>query len=153
MKLNIHKTQLITLVFLSASLLLAACQKNPVLIESHEQTPSEVVMEWIKVYGVDMDKASELTTLNFRDGKTKEIWASEYYKLLKSAKYKHLGGKVIEEKIEGDRAVVVLQAEIDTIAGSAKQKEFYLMRRINGQWLIDDIIVKEEEVEELKEEV
>ena len=153
MKLNIHRIQIIALVFLSAFLLFAGCQKNPVLIESHEQTPSEVVMEWIKVYGVDMDRASELTTLNFRDGKTKEIWASEYYKLLQSAKYKHLGGKVIEEKIEGDRAVVVLQAEIDTVAGSAKQKEFYLMRRINGQWLIDDIIVKEEEVEELKEEV
>jgi hypothetical protein len=153
MKLDIRKTQLIPLFFLSASLLLAGCQKNPVSIESREQTPSEVVMEWIKIYGVDMDKASELTTIEFRDGKTKQVWASEYYKFLKSAKYKHLGGKVIEEKIEGDKAVVVLQAEIDTVAGSAKQKEFYLMKRINGQWLIDDIIVKEEEVEELKEEI
>jgi hypothetical protein len=153
MKRNIHKTQLIALVFLSASFLFIGCQKNPVLIESHEQTPSEVVTDWIKVYGVDMDKASELTTLEFREGKAKQVWASEYYKALKSAKYKHLGGKVIEEKIEGDKAVVVLQAEIDTVAGSAKQKEFYLMRRINGEWLIDDIIVKEEEVEELKEKV
>ncbi len=72
---------------------------------------------------------------------------------LKSAKYKHLGGKVIEEKMQGDKAVVVLQAEIDTVAGSAKQKEFYLIKRINGKCLIDDIIVKEEELEELKEEL
>jgi hypothetical protein len=153
MKLNMHKTQLIALVFLSASLLFIGCQKNPVLIESHKQTPSEVVTEWTKVYGIDMDKASELTTLEFREGKAKKDWASEYFKLLKSAKYKHLGGKVIEEKIEGDKAVVVLQAEIDTVAGSAKQKEFYLMKRIHSQWLIDDIIVKEEEVEGLKEEI
>ena len=153
MKLDIHKTQILVLVILSAFLLFTGCQKNSVLVENRQETPSEVVMEWIEVYGVDLDKASELTTLEFRDGKTKEVWASEYYKFLKSAKYKHLGGKVIEEKIEGDKAVVVLQAEIDTVAGSAKQKEFYLMKRINGQWLIDDIIVKEEEVEELKEEV
>ena len=153
MNLNIYRTQIIALVFLSTSFLFTGCQKNPLSIESREHTPSEVVMEWIKVYGVDMYKASELTTLNFRDGKAKQAWAAEYYRLLQSAKYKHLGGEIIEEKIQGDKAVVVLQAKIDTIAGSAKQKEFYLMKRINGQWLIDDIIVKEEEVEGLKEEI
>ena len=43
---------------------------------------------------------------------------------------------------------MVLNARICTIVVSAKQKEIYELRKVNGSWLIDDITVKEEKIEE-----
>jgi hypothetical protein len=116
--------------------------------QAQERSPKDVVLLWTEVYGIDFDRASDLTTLNFREGKTKKDWAAQASKILKAAKYRHLGGKVIAEKIEGIQALIILDASIDTIAGGAKQKELYELQSVDGHWLINDIIVKEEEVEE-----
>jgi len=43
---------------------------------------------------------------------------------------------------------VVLDARIYTIVGSARQKEIYELKKIDGIWLINGIAVKDEEVEE-----
>lgn len=51
--------------------------------------------EWIEVYGVDQVRASELTTLRLRDGRSKEVWAEENSVPLKQIGYKHLGGVVL----------------------------------------------------------
>ena len=48
---------------------------------------------------------------------------------------------------------MVLDARIYTIVGSAKQKELYELIKIEGKWLINDIIMKEEESEDLKENI
>ena len=44
--------------------------------------------------------------------------------------------------------MVVLDARIYTIVGSAKQKGLYELKKINGKCLINDMAVKEEEIEE-----
>ncbi len=149
---KIYKSIPLALIFtfFFACFLLVGCSKHYEVREPQEKTPGKVVIKWTKVYGIDMDIAAELTTLEFREGKPKRVWASETYRVFKSVGYKHLGGEIIEEKIEGDKALVILQGKISTIAGGAKQKEFYLLKKVDGEWLIHDIKVKEEEVEEGK---
>lgn len=75
---------------------------------AQEESLRAVVLRWTEVDGVDFDRASDLTTLEFREGKTKKEWAEKIARIMKSATYKHLGGKVIGEKIVGDRAMFVL---------------------------------------------
>jgi hypothetical protein len=118
------------------------------LAYAEEISPRGVVLQWTKIYGVDYYQAADLTTLEFRKGKSKEEWADQIGEILGSVKYKHLGGKVIEETISGDNAAVVLDARIYTIVGSAKQKEIYELKKIDGIWLINNIAVKEEEIED-----
>ena len=137
----------ITLIFITS------CSNHYTSLDSVENSPRITVIEWTRVYGIDLDRAAELTTIDFRDGKPKQVWAKEIWDTMEPIKYKHLGGTVIKEVIEREEALVILQSEIDTIAGGAKQKEFYRMKRIDGKWLIDDIKVKEEESKEPTQEL
>ena len=124
---------------------------------AQEYSPQDIVKEWIKVYGVDQAKASELTTLRLRDGRTKEAWAEETSIPLKQIGYKHLGGKVLAETKNRGRTemAVALRSIIDSIVGKSEQTEIYRLVLEDGKWLIDEVIVKDEvnleELEELKE--
>ena len=116
--------------------------------------PQNIVKEWIEVYGVDQSKASELTTLGLRDGRTKKDWAEETSIPLKQVGYKHLGGKVISDTIKRGKAEagVALRSTIDSIVGRSEQTEIYILVLENGKWLIDEVVVKYEvEVEESEE--
>ncbi len=115
---------------------------------ARENPPLAVVKKWIRVYGVDQDRASELTTLRFREGKVKKTWADETRRILKKIGYKHLGGEFLGEEIKGIEARVVLRTTIETIAGRSKQKEVYLLFLVNDKWLIDNIVIGEEEIRE-----
>jgi len=108
--------------------------------------PKEVVLKWVIVYGqqLDLDRAADLTTINFRKGKAKKDWAADYTDALRQLEYEHWGGEVVYEKIEDDTAVIVLQAKIMTAVGGTFQKELYQLKWIDGKWLIDKLIVQEE---------
>ncbi len=45
------------------------------LVKAEANSPQAVFLQPIQVYGKDCDRASDLTTLEFRDGKTKKDWA------------------------------------------------------------------------------
>ena len=45
------------------------------------------------------------------------------------------------EEVTGNRAVVTLKAYLSTTIGDQVQKERYTLRRIDGQWLIDEMKV------------
>lgn len=62
------------------------------IAKADENSPRAVVLQWTKVYGVDYYQAADLTTQEFRKGKSKEEWASQIGERLGSVKYKHLGG-------------------------------------------------------------
>ncbi len=49
--------------------------------------------------------------------------------------------EVLLEEITGNQAVVMLKAYLSTTIGDQVQRERYRLRRINGQWLIDDVTV------------
>lgn len=118
---------------------------------AQEKQPRDVVIEWTRTYAVDMNQAAELTTSELRAGEPKEAWADEKGRILQSIGYKHLGGKVMEERTEGDKALVILQAEIETQVGKTKQREFYFLKKIEGKWLIHLIQIQEEVAEEPEE--
>ena len=123
-------------------------------LHAEEHSPQDIVKEWIKYYGVDQSKASELTTLRLRDGRTKEVWAEETSIPLKQIGYKHLGGKVLAETKKKGRTevAVALRSTIDSIAGKSEQTEIYILVLKDGKWLIDEVIVRDEvELEELEE--
>jgi hypothetical protein len=121
-------------------------------LSAQDHSPQDTVKQWIKVYGVDQVKASELTASRFREGKSKKAWAKESYKQLKKTKYKHLGGRVLNETIKGFQATVTLRSKIETIAGIKEQTEVYTLFILFEKWLISEIIVKDEvEIEELEE--
>lgn len=110
-------------------------------------SPKEVVLKWVIVYGqnLDLDRAANLTTLNFRNDQSEEDWAFRYSNILRQIKYEHLGGEIIDELTKEDKSLIVLQAKIMTAAGGMKQKELYHLIKVDGLWLIDEITIKEEE--------
>lgn len=60
--------------------------------------------------------------------------------------YKHLGGKIIGDTIKRVKteAAVALKSTIDTIVGKTEQTEIYILVLEDGEWLIDEIIVRDE---------
>ena len=120
----------------------------PLSAKAH--SPQDTVKEWIKVYGVDQVKASEHTTLRLRDGRTKQAWAVETSIPLKQLGYKHLEGKVLGDTMRRGKteAGVALRSTIDSIVGKSEQTEIYILVLEDGKWLIDEIIVKDEKIEE-----
>src|SRR5713226_5664460 len=64
-------------------------------------SPERVIKEWAKVYGVDMNKAAEFTTEKFREGKPKDLWASEMSEKLKHIEYKAIQGKMAKHVLGG----------------------------------------------------
>ncbi len=55
-----------------------ACTKNYELKKPDDTSPKATVIEWTKQYGVDLDRASELTTLEFREGKPRRFGQQIY---------------------------------------------------------------------------
>jgi hypothetical protein len=119
-------------------------------IPSHAQSnsPMDTVNEWISVYGVDQDRASELTTLKFREGIPKKIWADETFRILKKGGYKHIEDKFLGISVRDMSSMIVIESTIETIAGITKQKEIYILNIENGDWLIEDIVVEEKQTKE-----
>jgi hypothetical protein len=133
-----------TLLFLPIVLLLFL--QLPLHAES--SSPMDIVNEWMSVYGIDQDRASELTTLKFREGIPKKTWADETFRILKKGGYKHVDDKFLGISVRETSALVVIESTIETVMGKTKQKEFYLLNMENNEWLIEDILVEEEETKE-----
>ncbi len=130
------------LVFMSFGVLTNS-QEN--VYNVYNVSPTDIVKKWIEIYGRDFDEASELTTLSFRNGITKKDWASKISKIMESIEYEHLGGKVVAEITKKDKSINILQSKIKTIVGGSYQKEVYELHNIEGKWLINEIVVKEED--------
>ena len=106
-----------------------------------ESSPSQVVEQWIAVYPKNLDTAATLTTTKMRNDLTPERWIHQFKAILANLGLEYLDGQVLSEDITGNRAVVTLKAYLSTTIGDQVQNEQYTLRRINGQWLIDDLTV------------
>ncbi len=104
-------------------------------------TPTQVVQHWLTVYPKDLNTAATLTTPNMRNDLTPERWIRHSKAALVNLGLEYLDGQVLSEEITGNRAVVTLKAYLSTTIGEQVQRERYTLRRINGQWLIDDVKV------------
>ena len=54
---------------------------------------------------------------------------------------------MITSKLKDDRAVVIVEAKIKAAAVEATQKQIYYLVRVREQWLIDELIVTDEEAD------
>ena len=94
-----------------------------------------------------MDEIADYTTARFRDNKPKSVWVVETWKTLKEIQFERLNSSVIHSRVKDDKAVVVLEAQIKTAAGGARQKEIYYLVKEGERWLIDELVVTDEEVD------
>ncbi len=106
-----------------------------------ESSPSQVVEQWIAVYPKDLNTAVTLTTPKMRNDLTPASWVRTQKAPLANLQLRYLGGEILSEDVSSKEAVVVLTAHISTVIGQQVQRERYTLRRINGQWLIDDVKV------------
>ncbi len=106
-----------------------------------ENSPSQIVQHWLTVYPKDLNTAVTLTTATLRDGLSPESWVRNRQAILANLGLEYLDGQVLSEEITGNRAVVTLKVYLSTTIGDQVQRERYTLRRINGQWLIDEMKV------------
>jgi len=110
--------------------------------------PIEVVKLFFQTYGTPrMDEIGPYTTAKFRDDKQMSVWVAETWKALKQMEYEKLEFKVLESKITDKNALIAVQAKIKTVAGEVDQKEIYSLILENNRWLIDDLVVTDEEID------
>ncbi len=113
-----------------------------------EKLPIDVVKLFSENYGgPDMDELATFTTANFRDNKAKSVWVVDTWRALKKIEYKKFNGKIVDSKVKGDKAVVIIESRISTAAGDATQKEIYYLVKSGEKWLINDLVVTDEEVD------
>ncbi|KPJ65304.1 MAG: hypothetical protein AMJ45_05230 [Syntrophobacter sp. DG_60] len=123
-------------------------------ISQHLKSPKKIVAIFDQVYGTsEMSSIASYTTGNFRDAKPKEVWVIDTWKVLKRLEYKRLNSKFIDSKIEGNKAIVVLQTQIHATGGKVDQKEVFYLIKQDGTWKIDELVVTDEELEERKEKI
>jgi hypothetical protein len=116
--------------------------------DTPSKNPIEVVNLFFETYGTSrMDEIGPYTTSKFRDHKPKSVWVGETWKALKQMEYEKLEFKVLDSKITDKNALVAVQAKIKTVAGEAEQREIYHLILENNRWLIDDLVVTDEEID------
>ena len=110
--------------------------------------PIEVVNLFFETYGTpQMDEIGPYTTAKFRDDKPMSVWVAETWKALKQMEYEKLEIKILDSKIKDKNAFVAVQAKIKTMAGEVDQKEIYSLILENNRWLIDDLVVTDEDID------
>ncbi len=113
-----------------------------------QSSPLEVVQLFDKCYGGPlMDEIADYTTPGFRDNKPKSVWVVDTWNTLKDIQYERLNSSVIGSQVKGDKAVVILEAKIKAVAGEVTHKEIFYLVKQGGRWLIDELIVTEEEID------
>ena len=94
-----------------------------------------------------MDEIADCTTPQFRDNKPKSVWVVDTWKTLKDIQYERLNSSVIESKVKGDKAIIIVEAKIKTAAAEATQKQIYYLVKVGERWLIDELVVTDEEID------
>ena len=130
------------------SLLIAFLLINSGICQANEKSPLEVVKLFDKAYGGPlMDQIADYTTPRFRDNKPKSVWVVDTWKTLKEIKYEKLNCSVLDARVKDDRAVVITEGKIKTVVGETTQKEIYYLVKKGERWLIDELIVTDEEID------
>ena len=134
---NIFRTTPLLLAFLLITS--STCYAQP-------KSPLEVVQLFDKAYGGPlMDEIADYTTPKFRDNKPKSVWVVDTWKTLRKIGFQRLNCSVIHTKVKGDKAVVVTETKIKTVAGETTQKDIFYLIKQGERWLIDELIVTDED--------
>jgi len=118
------------------------------IVYAQPQTPLEIVELFHKCYAkACMDEVADYTTPRFRDNKPKSVWVVDTWKALHKMNYKKLTSTLLDSKVKGQRAVVIVTVKISTVGGDANQKEIFYLVKDGERWLIDELVVTDEEVD------
>ena len=130
------------------SLLIAFLLISSSICYAQPKSPIEVVKLFDKCYGRPcMDEIANYTTPKFRDNKPKSVWVVDTWKTLKEIKYEKLNSSVIDTKVKDDKAIVVTETKIKTVVGETTQKDIFYLIKQGERWLIDELIVTDEEID------
>jgi len=128
------------------SLLIALFLINLKISYAQHKSPLEVVKLFDKAYGGPcMDEIADYTTPKFRDNKPKSVWVVDTWKTLRKIKFQRLNYSVINTKLKGNKAIVILEATIKTVVGETTQKEIFYLVKEGKRWLIDELIITDED--------
>lgn len=126
--------------------LLSACFSF--LGRDNQKMPRDIVYIFMSTYGTpSISQLAHYTTPYFRNYKPEEVWVIETWEILRGLGYRHLMGKILEEKIKDNTAIIITSSSIETIAGETLQKEIYCFIKTSEGWRLDDLLVEEETVE------
>ncbi len=118
------------------------------ICRAQNKSPLEVVKLFDKCYGGPlMDEIADYTTPGFRDNKPKSVWVVDTWKTLQKIQYERVNSSIMHSEIKDDKAVVIMEAKIKAVAGKVTQKEIYYLIREGERWLIDELVVTEEEID------
>jgi hypothetical protein len=108
--------------------------------QSSPLTPREVVQLWLTVYPDNLERAANMTTLNFRQGISHQDWIDGQGPILQGLKMKYGQGRVLYEDIQGEEARVILRVRVSSWMGAATKDELYsLVKGEEGLWFIDRV--------------
>jgi hypothetical protein len=134
------------LLFLSLALfLIPSCSSLPHY--RNQKTPREIVQIFMSAYGTsNISQIAPYTTAYFRNYKPEELWVIETWQVLSEYGYRHVSGRIIDEKIKGSTAIVITSSTIETLAGTTRQKEVYYLIKAEERWKLDELLIEEETV-------
>lgn len=134
------------LILFFSVVLISSCLSLPQY--NNQKTPREIVQIFMSAYGTPgISQLANYTTPYFRNYKPKELWVIETWEILTELGYRHVRGKVIEEKIKENTAIIITASRIETLAGETLQKEIYCFIKTSEGWKLDELLIEEETVE------
>ena len=120
--------------------LVVLCLPGQILAQTPPLTPGDVVQLWLTVYPDNLERAANMTTLNFRQGITRQDWIDGQAPILQGLKMKYGQGRILYEDIQGDEARVILRVPVSSWMGSEIKDELYsLVKGEEGLWFIDRV--------------
>ena len=138
----------IAVILFAPLVLIGGAFFDPAICQGQQDSPVDVVRSFSACYGGPcMDETADHTTVRFRDNKPRSVWVVDTWKALKQTQYTKIHDRIIGSKATDNRAAVVVEATIKTVAGETEQKEVYYLIKENHKWLIDDLQVTDEAVE------
>ncbi|KPJ55776.1 MAG: hypothetical protein AMJ42_06235, partial [Deltaproteobacteria bacterium DG_8] len=115
---------------------------------NNQKTPREIVQIFMAAYGTPrISQLANYTTSYFRNYKPKELWIIETWEILRELGYRHVTGRILEEKIQKNTAIIITSSSIETLAGETLQKEIFCFIKTGDGWKLDELFIEEEIVE------
>ena len=116
---------------------------------AQDKSAVEVVNLFDSHYGgPEMDVIAGYTTAKFRLNRPKSVWVVDVWQALKKMKYKRVSSAVVDSTVnDNKKAVIFVETKIKINEKETTQKEVYYLTREAEKWLIDDLVVVNEEVD------
>ena len=109
--------------------------------------PEDVVKGWARTFPHTPLLATSLTTEHFRDGRSHDDWVADVQESWGRVDFRYHTGQVESGWTKGNMAHIFYHTTGSSIWGEHdRQEEYLLIRTPEGQWLINDMRLIQEQV-------